>query len=375
MSKKEQLYGLIRANPFISQQEMAQALGLSRSAVAGHVASLIRERRLVGRAYVLPQERSVLCIGAANLDRKLRTVEPLQLGTSNPATAGETFGGVARNIAENLARLGSPCALLTVLGEDSAGQALRAHAQHCGIDMTATPVLPGAATGTYTAVLDANGEMAVALADMALYEQMTPAFVAGRQAQRNAAALVIADLNLPHDTVALLLAEARRDGIPLAIVAVSQPKMARLPRDLSGLRLLILNRGELETRVGRPLPTEAAVRDACRAVQADGARDVIVTCGAAGVYHTYGHAADAREPLKATEDLQWLPAHEVEVVDVTGAGDAFSAAVCWTLAQGENDLTVACERGLRAAALTVQSAHTVSPELTAGLFSAAHTEQ
>ncbi|WP_338770961.1 carbohydrate kinase [Massilia sp. METH4] len=358
MSKKEQLYALIRANPFISQQEMAEALGLSRSAVAGHVASLIRERRLVGRAYVLPQERSVLCIGAANLDRKLRTIEPLQLGTSNPATAAETFGGVARNIAENLARLGTPCALLTALGEDSAGQALRAHAQHCGIDMTATPVLPGAATGTYTAVLDADGEMAVALADMALYEQMTPDFLASRQAQRHAASLVIADLNLPQDAVALLLAEARRDGIPLAVVAVSQPKMARLPRDLSGLRLLILNRGELETRAGRLLPTEAAVRDACRAVQADGARDVIVTCGAAGVYHT------------TADDLQWLPAHEVDVVDVTGAGDAFSAAVCWTLAQGEDDLALACMRGLRAAALTVQSPHTVSPALTADLFSA-----
>jgi pseudouridine kinase len=319
---------------------------------------------------VLPRERAVLCIGAANLDRKLRTTEALQMGTSNPATAAETFGGVARNIAENLARLGTPCALLTALGDDSAGQALRAHARDCGIDMTGTPVLPGAATGTYTAVLDAGGEMAVALADMGLYEQLTPAFIASRQAQRNAAALVIADLNLPHDTVALLLDEARRDGIPLAIVAVSQPKMARLPRDLAGLRLLILNRGELEARAGRLLPTEAAVRDACRAVQAEGARDVIVTCGAAGVYHTYDDTADA----KAADDLQWLPAHEVDVVDVTGAGDAFSAAVCWTLAQGEADLTEACARGLRAAALTVQSAHTVSPALTASLFSAAHID-
>jgi len=359
MSKKEQLYGLIRANPFISQQEMAEALGLSRSAVAGHVAGLIRERRLVGRAYVLPRERAVLCIGAANLDRKLRTAAALQMGTSNPATAAETFGGVARNIAENLARLGTPCALLTVLGDDSAGQALRAHARDCGIDMTGTPVLPGAATGTYTAVLDAGGEMAVALADMGLYEQLTPAFVASRQAQRHAAAFVIADLNLPHDTVALLLDEARRDGIPLAIVAVSQPKMARLPRSLAGLRLLILNRGELEERTGRALPVEAAVRDACRAVQAEGAQDVIVTCGAAGVYYT------------ASGDLHWLPAHEVDVVDVTGAGDAFSAAVCWTLAQGDAGLAEACARGLRAAALTVQSAHTVSPALTASLFGAA----
>jgi hypothetical protein len=67
------LYELIRANPFISQQDLAVELRLSRSAVAGHIAGLIRERRLLGRAYVLPDKRPVLCIGAANLDRKLRT--------------------------------------------------------------------------------------------------------------------------------------------------------------------------------------------------------------------------------------------------------------------------------------------------------------
>lgn len=361
LPKKEQLFGLIRSNPFVSQQELADQLGLSRSAVAGHIATLMRERRLLGRAYVLPATRAVLCIGAANLDRKLRTPGALQMATSNPASAAETYGGVARNIAENLARLGTPCALLTALGMDSAGDALRNHAEGAGLDMTGSLKLPGAATGTYTAVLDGAGEMVVALADMALYDHITPAFLASRQPQRSAASLVVADLNLPEASVALLLADAQRGGAPLVIVAVSQPKMDRLPRDLRGLRLLILNRGELETRAGHALPTEAHVRAACRTLQANGAQDVIVTCGAAGVYHT------------VPGDLHWLPAHEIaaaDVVDVTGAGDAFSAAVCWSLAQGDADLTRACTRGLQAAALTVRSPHTVSPALNVEMFSA-----
>jgi pseudouridine kinase len=359
--KKDQLFQLIRSNPFVSQQQLADQLGLSRSAVAGHIASLIRERRLLGRAYVLPAARAVLCIGAANLDRKLRTLGTLRMATSNPASASETYGGVARNIAENLARLGTPCALLTAVGMDSAGDALRNHAEGAGIDMTGSLKLPGTATGTYTAVLDGAGEMVVALADMALYDHITPAFLAGRQPQRSAASLVVADLNLPEASVALLLGDAQRGGAQLVLVAVSQPKMDRLPRDLRGLRLLILNRGELEARAGRALPTEANVREACRTLQADGAQDVIVTCGAAGVYHT------------VPGDLHWLPAHEIpaaDVVDVTGAGDAFSAAVCWSLAQGDADLTRACQRGLQAAALTVQSPHTVSPALTPNVFSA-----
>lgn len=355
-SKKDQLYQLIRANPFISQQELADQLRLSRSAVAGHIAGLIRERRLLGRAYVLLDERPVMCIGAANLDRKLRSIEAMQLGTSNPATAEEVYGGVARNIAENLARLNLPVALLTALGEDSAGRKLQDHAEASGIDTAGSLKLQDGATGTYTAILDDKGELVLALADMALYDRLTPEFLASRQPQRAAAALTVADLNLPAGSITALLESARSDNVPLVIVAVSQPKMARLPTDLAGLRLLILNRGELESRVGRALPTEADVRVACAEVQAQGAQDVIVTCGGQGVYHTRG------------SELAWLAAPQVEVVDVTGAGDAFSAAVCWSLYQGSDDLTLACRRGLKVAAMTLESNATVSPVLNAGVL-------
>ncbi|PWF39004.1 carbohydrate kinase [Massilia glaciei] len=350
-TKKDQLYALIRANPFISQQDLAAQLGLSRSAVAGHIAGLIRERRVLGRAYVLPDQRPIVCIGAANLDRKLRPLAQLRMGTSNPARQTESFGGVARNIAENLARLGAPVALITAVGDDPSGAALLAHAQAAGIDGGATLRLAGSCSGTYTAVLDEHGEMVLALADMALYEQLTPAFVATRAPQRATAALTVADLNLPLDTVRALLDDAVRDAIPLVLVAVSQPKMARLPEALCGLRLLILNQGELETRAGAPLRTDADFLAACRALQAQGAQDVIVTRGAAGVtYTTLGGIAH-------------LAAAETHVVDVTGAGDAFSAAVSWSLFRGSADLGLACRRGIRLSAMTLACEQTVCPDL------------
>jgi len=358
--KKQQLLELIRANPFISQQDLAAELGLSRSAVAGYIAGLIRERKLLGRAYVLPDRRSVVCMGAANLDRKLRSLAPLALHTSNPASQAESYGGVARNIAENLARLGTPVALLTATGSDSSGAALLAHAESLGIDVHGALRLDGAASGTYTAVLDANGDMMVALADMALYDRLTPTFVAAREAQLASAALVVADLNLPLATVEALLGQARRAVAPLVLVAVSEPKMARLPRDLLGVRLLILNAGELAARVARPLPDEAALEAAMREVQAQGARDVVVTRGAAGVLLTLPDGAIGR-----------LAAPAAEVADVTGAGDAFAAAVCWSLAQrddgtggaGADALLLACRRGLHLSALTVTTLDTVHPHI------------
>jgi pseudouridine kinase len=78
------------------------------------------------------------------------------------------------------------------------------------------------------------------------------------------------------------------------------------------------------------------------------------------VYHTRGG------------ELVWLAAHQVDVVDVTGAGDAFSAAVCWSLYQGSDDLTLACRRGLKVAAMTLESAETVSPVLAADVLDEIH---
>lgn len=356
LPKKEQLYELIRANPFIAQQDLATQLGLSRSAVANYIATLVRERRILGRAYVLPDQRPILCIGASNLDRKLRTLGKLTLGTSNPATQDESFGGVARNIAENLARLGAPVALITAVGNDASGRALLAHADDAGIDTRGALRLDGVSSGTYTAILDQDGEMAVALADMALNDRLTPDFLATRQQQRASATLVVADMNLPLDTIAALLDDAARDGVALVLVAVSEPKMARLPARLDGLRLLILNEGELATRVGHVLDSDAAIDAACADVQRQGAQDVVVTRGARGVLYT------------SSAGMMRLDAPPVAVVDVTGAGDAFAAAVCWSLHSGEADLALACRRGLQLSAMTIECAQTVCPRLEPGHF-------
>jgi pseudouridine kinase len=355
-SKKYQLLELIRANPFIAQQDLATHLGLSRSAVAGHIATLIRERKLLGRAYVLPDRRTVVCIGAANLDRKLRSLAPLSLATSNPASQTESFGGVARNIAENLVRLGAPVSLFTATGNDTSGAALLAHAERLGIDVSGALRIDGANSGAYTAVLDQDGELVVALADMALYDALTPAFVTARQARLASAALVVADLNLPLDSVEALTDIARRGEAPLVLVAVSGPKMARLPRDLSGVRLLILNHGELEVRAGRTLSTLGAIESAMRALLDDGVRDIVVTRGADGVLYT---------DRGGVNHLAAAPGDGI--VDVTGAGDAFAAAVCWSLLQDDAErhgaLELACRRGLRLAALTLASHEAVHPRL------------
>lgn len=172
-SSKDRILALIQEDPFVSQQELAQRLGITRSAVASHIAQLVRDRRLLGRAYVLPGTEPILVVGGANLDRIAKGLGPVVPGTSNPASLQESYGGVARNLAENLARLGLPVRLLTAVGDDAAGTALLRHAQELGIDTAGTLRAMGCPTGTYTALLEPEGELVVAMADMGVLERLT----------------------------------------------------------------------------------------------------------------------------------------------------------------------------------------------------------
>lgn len=297
----------------------------------------------------------VVCIGGANIDRKLRTLATLQMGTSNPSVQFEAFGGVARNVAENLARLGLPTQLISAVGDDPAGNALLTQAASIGVSTQHTWVARGAVTGSYTAVLDDRGQMLLALAAMPLTDQLTPQFLEQSSAQRARARLVVMDLNLPAISVVALLDEARERGHALVAVAVSEPKMDRLPRDLRGLQCLILNRGELQVL----LPEARSDAQAFAALHGRGVRQIVLTQGAAGVVCS-----------QAGEDVRHLPAGAVEVVDVTGAGDALAAGICAGLCQSPHDLAAACGIGLRLAALTLQTAATVYPELSPAWLSA-----
>jgi pseudouridine kinase len=140
--------------------------------------------------------------------------------------------------------------------------------------------------------------------------------------------------------------------------------MARLPKDLDGLRLLILNQGELETRVGSLLRTEADFAAACAKVQAQGAQELIVTRGDAGVIFTRPGGIGALAALQSP----------TPIVDVTGAGDAFAAAVCWSLFHGSDDLELACLRGLKLSAMTLECEETVCPSLSADTLDDIHND-
>lgn len=347
----------IARNPFAGQQEIADALGIARSTVAAHVVQLMKKGYILGRGYVLPLPGQVLCIGGAVFDRKYRALQPLVMETSNPVEGFHSFGGVARNVVENLARLGAPVSFISALGDDQTGRQILGHLRDLGVDVSRVIVTPERTTAEYGAILSPEGELALGIADMGIFDLLTPAALSRVWSHIAGAAWVFADTNLPADT---LLALIRRQGggrYQLTIDGVSTHKVQKLPEDLAGIDLLFLNADEAAALLHIPVPQgPQAVLAAARALVARGARRAQVSMGAAGI------AIASQDEDEDEGEARIVPAVPAATVDITGAGDAMVAGTLHALVAGEDFLTAA-GRGALMGALTIETPGTVRADL------------
>ncbi|MEL3973542.1 carbohydrate kinase [Rossellomorea oryzaecorticis] len=351
--KEKLLLSLIERNPFMSQQELSEKSGLSRSAVAGYISNLIKEGRILGRAYMLPGKKGVTCIGGANIDRKLQLHAELIPETSNPAQSSQASGGVARNISENLGRLGLQSCLVTVVGDDTEGSWLLNQTKN-HVDVSSSIGLYKETTGTYSAILNQRGEMMFALADMDLYESVDIGFIEKKWGAIASSEMVILDTNFPDEVLHYIIRRCQSEEIPLTIVPVSAPKIKKLPSSLEGVTWFICNKGEAEAYLDMTIESEGDFFKAAKMITQKGAERVVITRGDQGlIYYTVYKEASAILPP------------EVKVVDVTGAGDALVAGIIYGYIKG-SDTDGACRIGITCSSLTLQSVHTVSPSLTKG---------
>jgi pseudouridine kinase len=291
----------------------------------------------------------VVCVGGANMDIKCRIAGTTVMGSSNPGATVLSPGGVARNVAHNLARLGVSAALVSAVGRDAFGRQILAATAAAGVDMGGVLRAAGA-SGSYSAVLDTKGELVLGVAAMAVLEQLTPRRLSAQRKRLAAADLIVADSNLPIDTLDWLIDFAAARRVKLALETVSVPKGGRLKRLLAAGRplfALFCNRAEAAALTGR-----LRLQEAARRLHERGVRHVGIGLGRRGMFVSDG------------EERRIVPTLPARVVDVTGAGDAAVAGTLYGLLRGR-DLTTAAAYGQAAAALTLACDQSVSPKLTA----------
>ena len=295
----------------------------------------------------------VLAIGAAGVDMVGHVGGPLEVHTSNPARIRLACGGVARNVAENLARLGQPTALISAVGSDFFGQYLRQQLAEAGVDTSALLTLEDHPSGAYLAIVDSTGQLHLALDDMRTLEAITPDVLQANTHRFNGAAMVFLDANLAPETIAAAVRLAQQAGVPISADPVSRSLAPRLAPHLEDLFLVTPNAGEAEVLLGQALPSS----DPAQSVMA--ARELVRR----GVDVALIALAEFGVAYASATDHGHLPALRTQIIDPTGAGDALTAAVIFGLL---NHIPIhdAVRVGISAASLTLRSPSTVAPDLS-----------
>ncbi len=290
----------------------------------------------------------IIVIGGANVDIKGRSSEELERGTSNPGQVTVSAGGVGRNIAENLARLGVETALITSIGADAHGEMVRAATAAAGVHVAAVET-GDAPTGAYLAILTDQGEMLSAINDMRTADAVTPERVAGCLAELGGADFLVADCNLPQDTLQFVFDEAARRNTRLLIEPVSIYKLHKL----------------IELKLSRPLDYATPNRYQITALTVrKKAREAIAVMHERGIANLAVHSGD--EGAYVSDGVRFehvKPLFTGQPADVTGAGDAAVAGLVFGLVSGRN-LFQATKIGQAAAAIKLASNASVAADMT-----------
>jgi pseudouridine kinase len=347
--RERQILQLIEENPMISQQEIAEKLGITRSSVAVHISNLIQKGSIAGRGYVLRSGSYVAVVGGVNVDIGGRSFGPLVAADSNPGKVSISLGGVGRNIAHNMALMGLDVRLLTAYGEDMNGARVASSCSELGIDASHALRLRDMATSTYLYLTDQEGEMALAISDMAICEKISPAYLAANLPLLQNAQVVVADANIPAASLQYL---ADNCSAPLFIDPVSTAKAEKLRPILHKIHTLKPNRLEAELLSGVKIETKEDVEKAADKLLEKGIRRVFISLGSEGIYAAMG------------AQRCWMPNIPGNLVCTTGCGDACMAALVWAYLEG-CDLAATAKAGSAAGSIAMESQETINPLMSA----------
>ena len=297
------------------------------------------------------KDKYVVVIGAANIDIGGTPTTPLIPADSNPGKISINYGGVARNIADNLCKLGVNVKIVTAIGDDVLGEDMIRHCENMGMDTSCVLRIPNETSSIYLFINEDNGDMNVAIDQTTIINNITPEYIENIKDVINAASAVVVDANLSLDSFVYLKKICRA---PIYVDPVSTVLAQNYKTEMDGVDTIKPNRLEAEYLTGMTIHTEADYKAAADAILDMGVRRVFMSMGSDGML-----AADKNNKYIVGE-------YPAEVVCTTGAGDASTAAIIWAsiVVADENALVTAAKAANVIAAMTIEVQPTNNPDLS-----------
>ncbi len=349
MTKRErQIYELIKSKPSITQNQIAKELKISRASVAVHITHIIQKGFILGRQYLIKSDPSILVIGACNLDLQGIPNDNLKFHDSNIGKINVGLGGVGRNIAVNLKKLMSNINFITVLGENFYSNKILDDLNIKRINTSDILRVPDDSISMYLSILDENGEMLAGVSDMNILRYLTPEFLKTKEELIKNSEIIVIDTNIPRESIEYI-ANLKHGKQKLIVDTVSIKKAAKISNILDKIDVLKTNKLEIEALFDRTFRNKKEIRQAMRELIAKGVKNIYLTLGHEGVL-----AMNSKKSLK-------LPLPLIKnVVDVTGAGDIFTATLVFCT---KNELSLSKTAKVSQTASTIKIAqHGTVPE-------------
>lgn len=346
--REEEILELIMKNPMISQQEIADKMGIARSSVAVHITNLVKKGYILGKGYIIKDKPYISVVGGANMDIISFPYKKLRMNDSNPGKTFLSLGGVGRNIGENLSRMGIDTRLITVLGNDPYGNLIIDEATKVGLNMMDSLVIEDETTSTYTCILDETGDMKIALSSMDIFEKMTISFIESKKEIIENSKLCIVDTNIPKEVLKHIVSNFK---CKFFIDTVSTTKAEKIKNILGYFHTIKVNKLEAEILSGMSIEKEEDLKRVASYFFQEGVERVIISLGKDGIYYFDGEIEKRLVPPKVT------------IKNATGAGDAFVAGLAYAYFN-EFDIENTLKFATAASIITLEDENTINPSIS-----------
>ncbi len=293
---------------------------------------------------------SIGVLGASNLDITGFPEQELVFEDANIGYTKTSPGGVGRNIAENLIRLGFTVDLISVFGDDPLSKHLIQSCESLGLDTQHSVFLKEASTATFLAIMNAHNDLALGISAMAIYNELHPRMFASKITQLQKSELIVLETNFSKKILEYITKALPNKKFILD--TVSGKKALRSAGILSSLYILKTNLLEAQMLSGLHDTTTKDTDQLVRYFLSQGVKNVFITLGKNGV--TYGN----------NQVINHLPPIPSSITNTIGAGDSFVSGIIYAETQGM-DIHQMALYGMASASINVQYNGAVSPEMTA----------
>lgn len=293
-------------------------------------------------------EPYLLVIGASVIDIFGFSKTTYRSYNSTPGRVKLSYGGVCRNIAENMAKVGLKTKFISILGDDERGYNMMSQSKEVGYDMSDSLIVEGASTPTYLAILDENGEMVSAIADLSIINAMNEDFLATKADLISNAEYVVLDSDNPK-TMEYLLTNYG-DKTKFILDPVSAAKAENIRHLVKYFHTIKPNRHEAEVLAGFAIKNIEDLKRAGEYFLDLGVKNVFISLDEEGIFFTNGELWGKTK------------AKDVLVKNVTGAGDAFVAGLGYGY-MNKLSLKDTVKLAITMSTITIAHEETIHPEI------------